>query len=107
MYTFDTSKFSTEDKVRNFPKFVRRQHTARFLARWEIFKRQLEVKAQSLSAAFIKVAAYLVGDIIQPHLNHTTTTEKSLDSIHLKAFHQYMRRMESVNKQGLGTFLKT
>ena len=44
MYTFDTSKFSTDDKIRNFPKFVRRQHTARFLARWEIFKRQIEVK---------------------------------------------------------------
>jgi len=44
MYTFDTSKFSTEDKVRNFTKFVRRQYTARFLARWEIFKRQLEIK---------------------------------------------------------------
>jgi len=44
MYTFDTSKFNTDDKVRNFPKFVRRQHTARFLARWEIFKRQLDVK---------------------------------------------------------------
>jgi hypothetical protein len=44
MYSFDTSKFSTEDKIRNFPKFVRRQHTARFLARWEIFKRQLDVK---------------------------------------------------------------
>lgn len=44
MYTFETSKFSTEDKIRNFPKFVRRQQTARFLARWEIFKRQLDVK---------------------------------------------------------------
>lgn len=44
MYSFDTSKFSTEEKTRNFPKFVRRQHTARFLARWEIFKRQLDVK---------------------------------------------------------------
>ena len=44
MFTFDTSKFSTEDKVRNFPKYVRRQHTARFLARYEIFKRQLEIK---------------------------------------------------------------
>ena len=44
MYTFDTSQFSTEDKVKNFPKFVRRQHTARFLARYEIFKRQLEIK---------------------------------------------------------------
>ena len=44
MHTFDTSKFSTEHKVRNFPKYVRRQHTARFLARWEIFKRQLNIK---------------------------------------------------------------
>jgi hypothetical protein len=44
MHIFDTSKFNTEDKCRNFTKFVKRQHTARFLARYEIFKRVLEVK---------------------------------------------------------------
>jgi len=41
---FDNSKFSTVDKLRNFPKYVRRQDTARFLARYEIFKRQLNIK---------------------------------------------------------------
>jgi len=41
---FDNSKFTTVDKLRNFPKYVRRQDTARFLARYEIFKRQLNIK---------------------------------------------------------------
>lgn len=41
---FSESKCSTYDKLRNFPKYVRRQDTARFLCRYEIFKRQIGIK---------------------------------------------------------------
>jgi hypothetical protein len=41
---FDKSMCPTADKLRNFPKYVRRQEIARFLCRFEIFKRQLEIK---------------------------------------------------------------
>lgn len=41
---FDDSPCPTEHKLANFPKYVRRQEIARFLCRYEIFKRQLNVK---------------------------------------------------------------
>jgi hypothetical protein len=41
---FQNSACPTVDKLRNFSKYVRRQDVARFLARFEIFKRQLSVK---------------------------------------------------------------
>jgi hypothetical protein len=41
---FDGSPCPTLDKLNNFPKYVRRQEVARFLCRYEIFKRQLHVK---------------------------------------------------------------
>ena len=44
MENFESSKFTIENKLRNFTKYVRRQDTARFLARYEIFKRQINVK---------------------------------------------------------------
>jgi len=41
---FEESSCPTSDKLRNFAKYVRRQEVARFLCRYEIFKRQLHVK---------------------------------------------------------------
>jgi hypothetical protein len=41
---FDDSPCPTIDKLRNFPKYVRRQDVARFLCRFEIFKRQMHIK---------------------------------------------------------------
>lgn len=41
---FDKSECSTADKLGNFPKYVRRHEIARFLCRYEIFKRQINVK---------------------------------------------------------------
>jgi hypothetical protein len=41
---FEESACPTSDKLRNFAKYVRRQEVARFLCRYEIFKRQLHVK---------------------------------------------------------------
>ena len=41
---FDKSKCSTEKKLANFTKYVRRQNIARFMVQYEIFKRQLNIK---------------------------------------------------------------
>jgi len=41
---FESSKCSTEKKVANFAKYVRRQTIARFLTCYEIFKRQIHTK---------------------------------------------------------------
>jgi hypothetical protein len=41
---FDESSCPTPSKLGNFTKYVRRQDIARFLCRFEIFKRQLDVK---------------------------------------------------------------
>lgn len=41
---FDKSPCGTYDKLRNFPKYVRRQDVARFLCRFEIFKKQMHIK---------------------------------------------------------------
>mgnify|MGYP000618454249 CR=1 FL=1 len=41
---FDTSKCSTEKKLMNFPKYIRRQNVARFLVQYEIFKKQIDIK---------------------------------------------------------------
>jgi hypothetical protein len=41
---FAASACPIEHKLANFPKYVRRQEIARFLCRYEIFKRQLNVK---------------------------------------------------------------
>ena len=41
---FDQSPCSTEQKLANFSKYVRRQTIARFLTHYEIFKRVLDVK---------------------------------------------------------------
>ena len=41
---FETSECSTEKKLANFTKYVRRQNLARFLVQIELFKMQLDVK---------------------------------------------------------------
>jgi len=41
---FTNSLFSTDDKLRTFPKFVARKYLSRFLAQHELFKMQLDIK---------------------------------------------------------------
>src|SRR5437763_9870429 len=41
---FERSACPTSNKLSNFPKYVRRQDIARFLCRYEIFKRQIGIK---------------------------------------------------------------
>tara|TARA_B100000795_G_scaffold259880_1_gene235233 strand:+ start:5840 stop:6559 length:720 start_codon:yes stop_codon:yes gene_type:complete len=38
------SKTSSYSQINNFPKFIRRQQIAKFLARYEVFKRQVNIK---------------------------------------------------------------
>lgn len=40
---FEKSKCSTDKKLKNFTKYVKRQHLARFMVQYEIFKRQLNI----------------------------------------------------------------
>lgn len=44
MNVFNQSSCSIEKKLANFSKYVRRQNIARFLAQYEIFKRQIGIK---------------------------------------------------------------
>jgi len=44
MNVFNQSSCSIEKKLANFSKYVRRQNIARFLAQYEIFKRQIKIK---------------------------------------------------------------
>lgn len=41
---FEEAEYNTEDKLRNFEKYVRRQDISRFLARYELFKMQTNIK---------------------------------------------------------------
>ena len=40
---FEKSKCPTDKKLKNFSKYVKRQHIARFMVQYEIFKRQLNI----------------------------------------------------------------
>ena len=41
---FDKSKCSTDKKLANFTKYVKRQNLARFIVQYELFKKQLDIK---------------------------------------------------------------
>jgi hypothetical protein len=51
---FDACQDSTEIKLENFPKYVRRQHLKRFLAMYEIFKLALPVKGSIVECGVFK-----------------------------------------------------
>jgi hypothetical protein len=51
---FDTCPDSTEIKLENFPKYVRRQHLKRFLALYEIFKMILPIKGSIVECGVFK-----------------------------------------------------
>jgi hypothetical protein len=41
---FEISQFNTEDKIKNFAKYIKRKDLSRFLVLYEIFKKQLKIK---------------------------------------------------------------
>jgi hypothetical protein len=51
---FEACPDSTETKLENFPKYVRRQHLKRFLAMYEIFKLALPVKGSIVECGVFK-----------------------------------------------------
>jgi hypothetical protein len=51
---FESCPDSTEAKLENFPKYVRRQHLKRFLAMYEIFKLVLPVKGSVVECGVFK-----------------------------------------------------
>ena len=51
---FDSSPDSTEVKLENFPKYVRRQHLKRFLAMYEVFKLVLPVKGSVIECGVFR-----------------------------------------------------
>lgn len=51
---FDESPESTEVKLQNFPKYVRRQHLKRFLALYEIFKKILPLKGSVVECGIFR-----------------------------------------------------
>ncbi|MCA9232635.1 MAG: class I SAM-dependent methyltransferase [Planctomycetales bacterium] len=51
---FDSCRDSTEVKLENFPKYVRRQHLKRFLAHYEIFKMALPVKGSVIECGVFR-----------------------------------------------------
>lgn len=51
---FEACQDSTESKLENFPKYVRRQHLKRFLALYEIFKIILPVKGSIVECGVFK-----------------------------------------------------
>jgi hypothetical protein len=51
---FDTSPDSTEVKLENFTKYVRRNHLKRFLAMYEVFKRAMPVKGSVIECGVYK-----------------------------------------------------
>ncbi|WP_022851626.1 TylF/MycF/NovP-related O-methyltransferase [Limisalsivibrio acetivorans] len=51
---FESSEDDTKTKLRHFPKYVRRQDMTKFLARYEIFKRVLNVKGSIIECGVFK-----------------------------------------------------
>ena len=51
---FEACTDSTEAKLENFPKYVRRQHLKRFLAHYEIFKMALQVKGSVIECGVFR-----------------------------------------------------
>ncbi len=52
--TFENSKDSTADKLKTFPRYIRRQDATRFLACYEIFKRILNIKGSIIDCGVFR-----------------------------------------------------
>ena len=58
---FNESQESTEIKLENFTKYVRRQHLKRFITFYEIYKRILPIKGSIVGLVYLEVFQYLLG----------------------------------------------
>jgi hypothetical protein len=73
---FDASSCPTLDKLRNFPKYVRRQDVARFLCRYEIFQRQINIKGSVVECGVHQGGGLMswaqLSTILEPYNYHRT-----------------------------------
>lgn len=70
---FNTSKGSSAWKLQNFPKYVPRQSITRFLVRYEIFKRILNIQGSIVEIGVLDGASLMTWaqlSAIFEHLNH-------------------------------------
>ena len=67
---FERSSDTTETKLQNFVKYVRRQDLTRLIARYEIFKKALNVKGSVIECGVFKGAGLmawaLFSDMLEP-----------------------------------------
>lgn len=71
---FKKSKFSTEDKLKNFTKYVSRKYIARFLVQNELFMKQLKIKGSIIECGVHQGGGLLtwgkLSSIYEPHNYH-------------------------------------
>jgi len=71
---FDQSKCPLDKKLHNFTKYVRRQSIARFLAQYELFKRQLNIKGSIVECGVHNgggaMAWAKISSILEPYNYH-------------------------------------
>ena len=71
---FNKSNFSTEDKLKNFTKYVSRKYIARFLVQNELFKKQIGIKGSIVECGVHQGGGLLawgkLSSIYEPHNYH-------------------------------------
>lgn len=71
---FKKSNFTTEDKIKNFTKYVSRKYIARFLAQNELFKKQIGIKGSIVECGVHQGGGLLawgkLSSIYEPHNYH-------------------------------------
>jgi hypothetical protein len=71
---FEKSKCSTDKKIANFTKYVKRQNLARFMVQYELFKRQLDVKGSIIECGVHNGGGVMawakISSILEPYNYH-------------------------------------
>jgi hypothetical protein len=71
---FDKSRCSTDKKLENFTKYVRRQTLARFMVQYELFKRQLDIKGSVIECGVHNGGGVMawakISSILEPYNYH-------------------------------------
>jgi len=71
---FEKSKCSTDKKLANFTKYVRRQNLARFMVQYELFKRQLKIKGSIVECGVHNGGGVMswakISSILEPYNYH-------------------------------------
>ena len=71
---FEKSKCSTDKKIANFTKYVKRQNLARFMVQYELFKRQLNIKGSVIECGVHNGGGLMawakISSILEPYNYH-------------------------------------